>query len=180
MNILYSVILLSLVISASLLSLHSEFWYLPLIVSPVSLIGYFKKSPIALDAGIFVLIISYFLINGNVPFNILTLLKLIGLLFLFIIIWSFGRHLMLIDMIEENSIKGPDEGRVNRLRKDTSYQMLGNLLLGAVLSCLASMMGMYGSLETSGQIETILMVVFSFGLFLSMFIMLKILSSKED
>ncbi|MEF8832654.1 MAG: hypothetical protein V5A66_03940 [Candidatus Thermoplasmatota archaeon] len=118
----------------------------------------------------------------NVDFNLLNLLNLIGILFLFIGIWFFGRYLLLIDKVEANTRKGPEEGYVNRLERATSYKILGNLLLGAVLSTLASVMGMVGflGLNTSGFIEIILSLVFTTALFFIIYLILNILSSEES
>ncbi|MEF8835104.1 MAG: hypothetical protein V5A76_03020 [Candidatus Thermoplasmatota archaeon] len=135
-----------------------------------------------MESGIILSVFSYFVLNMNVDFNLLNLLNLIGILFLFIGIWFFGRYLLLIDKVEANTRKGPEEGYVNRLERATSYKILGNLLLGAVLSTLASVMGMVGflGLNTSGFIEIILSLVFTTALFFIIYLILNILSSEES
>ncbi len=135
-----------------------------------------------MNAGIVLSIILFFLLNRNFVFNPLNLFYLIGTLFLFIGIWFFGHHILLLDMIEENSRKGPDVKYVTRLEKTTSYKIIGNVALGAVLTFLATVMGMYGSIGrmTAGQIETVLMVIFSSAIFVVVYVIIKTLSAEEE
>ncbi len=182
MNLVFSFIILSTYLFASFLSFRSSYWFLPLVFAPISMIGYLKKKTLTMDGVIAISIISYALLNYNLTFNLLNLLSMIGILFFFISVWIFGRHLILLDLVENNSRKGSIEEKVNRLERSTVYKILGNVFLGAILTSLATIMGRYGSLESiqSGQVETILMLIFTSALFLIVYLNINFLSSKEN
>ncbi|MEF8873591.1 MAG: hypothetical protein V5A88_02845 [Candidatus Thermoplasmatota archaeon] len=92
---------------------------------------------------------------------------------------------MLFNSIEDSARKGSEGDEIfsfsRSARTYVVYGIFTNILLGAFLSVLASLLGSYSSLGriTSGRIETVLMIVFTFSLFLVIYKMIDLLASGE-
>lgn len=149
---------------------------------PIPLLGFFRKHSTIFDAGILIFIILYFLLNGDIQYNIINLSNLIGFLFVFIAIWITGKHLMLLTRIEKQRIKAKKQSYTNKLSKRSITMILSNVFLGAILSFVASLLGWYGSLGTlpGGELELILMVVFSIVIFFIFYLVLYLISFNES
>ncbi len=186
--------ILASALSASLVSrqmhhiyeIEDGFWYLPLIFSFLPMIGFLRKNSPVIDFGIILTIIPYFFINREVPLSIINAITIVGFLFLFIGIWFFMRYFLLVGKIEDSSRKGSigkiDISFSKPARKFTVYGILSNILLGAFLSVVASLMGSHISLAriTTGRIETFLMIVFNLALFFVIYKMISIIISEEE
>jgi len=137
-------------------------------------------------------IVSYFLINegkrriGHLPLNTLNIIVIVGFLFLFVGVWFFARYLLLLERIEGSSRKGSQDVDVisfsRDARKFTVRGIFTNILFGAFLSIIATLMGSYSSLGriTTGRIEVILMIVFTFSLFLVIYKMISLMASEDE
>ncbi len=142
--------------------------------------------PLAVDAGMVLIILSYLFINEDISPKVVNFLFIIGFLFLFIGIWFFARYLMLLGSIEEDSRKGSKNEYVMAFsrpaRNFTVFGIFSNILLAGFISIIASLIGFYSSLGrvTSGRIETILMIVFTFSLFFVIYKIISLMASEED
>ena len=170
---------------ASLISMHSIYWFLPLILIVVPVVGFLREILSMIDIGIITTIFFYFFVNRELSLTIINLISIVGFLFLFVGIWFLARYILLLGDIEDNSRKGSRDGHIlsfsRDARKFTVYGILTNIVLGAFLSIIASLMGSYGSLGrvTTGQIETILMIVFSLALFFVIYKMIDLMAAGE-
>ncbi|MFW6064754.1 MAG: hypothetical protein ACOC8Y_04175 [Candidatus Natronoplasma sp.] len=138
-----------------------------------------------ISAGIFATVFLYFFVNRELPLRVVNVLLVVGFLFLFVGIWFFARYLLLLRTIEENSRKGSQNSDIisfsRAARNFTVYGIFTNVILGAFLSIIASLMGSYSSLGriTTGRIEVILMIVFTFSLFFVIYKMICLMASEE-
>lgn len=195
---MFSLVILLCGLASSLTSMHLMFGIstitvsarhlsqlLPLIFSSVAMIGYLRGRTSVIDTGMIMSMITYTFINRNLSLSILHTLSIVGFLFLFVGIWIFGRYLLLFNSIEDSARKGSEEEEIfsfsRSARTYVAYGIFTNVLLGAFLSVLASLLGSYSSLGriTSGRIETVLMIVFTFSLFLVIYKMIDLLASGE-
>jgi len=142
--------------------------------------------PLAVDAGMVLIILSYLFINEDIFPKVVNFLFIIGVLFLFIGIWFFARYLLLLGNIEEDSRKGSKNEYVMAFSRPARNFMVSgifsNILLAGFISIIASLIGFYSSLGrvTSGRIETILMIVFTFSLFFVIYKIISLMASEED
>lgn len=199
MKILFSLVILLCGLASSAVSLHLVLGIsrvtvsvhhlshlLPFIFSIVTLVGYLREKTSVIDAGIMMSMVTYSFINRNLSLSVLNTLSIVGLLFLFVGIWFFARYLLLLESIEESARKGSQGEEVfsfsRSARTYVAYGIFTNVLLGAFLSIMASLMGSYSSLGriTSGRIETVLMIVFTFSLFLVIYKMIDLLAPEEE
>lgn len=165
--------------------MRSFYWFLPLIFSIIPTVGFLRGKNSAIDYGIILTIVSYFLINEGLSFTVLNIILVVGLLFLLVGVWFFARYLLLLERIEDSSRKGSQDRDVisfsRDARKFTVRGIFTNILFGAFLSVIASLMGSYSSLGriTTGRIEVILMIVFTFALFLVIYKMISLMVPED-
>ncbi len=171
---------------ASLASMHSVYWFLPLIISIVPVIGLMREKNSVISVGIFTTIFFYFFVNRELPLRVVNIILIVGFLFLFVGIWFFARYLLLIRTVEDNSRKGSKNSDIISFSKSarnfTVYGIFTNVILGAFLSIIASLMGSYSSLGrvTTGRIEVILMIVFTLSLFFVIYKIINLMASEEE
>jgi len=184
--LIFSLIILASGLSASLVSMHSFYWFLPFLLSIIPTVGFLRKKSSVIDHGIILIILFHFFINRDLSLTVLNILSIVGFLFLFVGVWFFARYLLLLIRIEDSSRKGSQVEDVisfsREARKFTVHGIFTNVLLGAFLAIIASLMGSYSSLGrlTTGRIETVLMIVFTFSLFLVIYKMLNIMASEGE
>ncbi len=180
-----SIVILALGLFASLVSLHSVYWFLPIILSVIPTVGFLREKNSVIDIGIILTILSHFFINRDISLTPLNTLLMVGFLFLFVGIWIFVRYFLLVEKIEDSARKGSQDGCLisftRSARKFTVRGIFTNILLGAVLSIIASLMGSYSSLGrvTTGRIEVVLMIVFTSSLFFVIYKMIGLMASEE-
>jgi len=173
-------------LTASLASMHFFYWFFPLIFSVIPTVGFLREKSSVIDYGMIMTIVSYFLINEGLPLTVLNVILVVGLLFLLVGVWFFARYLLLLDRIERSSRKGAQgEDIISFTRSARKFMVRGiftNTLLGAFIAIIASLMGAYSSLGrvTQGRIENILMIVFSFLLFLVIYKMISLMASEDE
>ena len=166
--------------------MHSFYWFFPLLFSIIPTIGLIRENSSIIDIGIITTIFFYFFINRDLSLRVSNTLLILGFLFLLVGIWFFSRYIIILIRIEDSSRKGSQEEDVisfsREARKFTVHGIFTNVLLGAFLAIIASLMGSYSSLGrlTTGRIETVLMIVFTFSLFLVIYKMLNIMASEGE
>ncbi len=159
----------------------------PLSFSIVAMVGYLRKKRSVIDVGVVMSMLTYFFINSmNVPFSVLNVIWIVGFFFLFVGIWIAARSLLWLTSLENSARKGSSEKEVlsfsRSARTYVTYGIFTNLLLAGFLSIMGSLMSAYTSLGriTEGRIETVLMLVFAFLLFLVIYKMIDLLVLEEE
>lgn len=165
---------------ASLTSLHSVYWFFPLIFCIVPLIGYNVRRLLFLDSGIPLLIISYLFVNRVISFTTANLLSIIGFFFLFVGVWFYARNTLLVSGIDEVFESSSDKN-VQDFKRSALNDLFGNVVMGFFLAVFAGLIGAYSSLEMGigANIEIILMVIFSSAVFFILYLLINIFSWKK-
>ncbi len=158
----------------------------PLFFSIVTMVGYLRKKKSVIDVGVVMSIITFYFINSRyLSFSILNVIWIVAFFFLFVGIWIAARYLLWLAALEDSARKGSGGKEVlsfsRSARTHVTYGIFTNLLLGVFLSVMASLMSSYASLGmiTEGRIETVLMLVFGFILFLVIYKMIDLLVLEE-
>jgi len=170
-------------ILASVFSLHSHYWFLPILFGCFVILAYNLKSIFLLDIGILSSILSLFFVNHGLYPNLLNLSSVIGFFFLFVGIWFYVRNLIYISGIEDNLVS--EIGEVDSLvsfKRAVSIDISGRLFIAAFLAIVASLVGMYSPLgiDVSPMVEILLMVAFSSGIFFIVYFIIRALSIESS
>ncbi len=165
----------------AMISMHSPYWFLPLIFSVVPLIGFYSARFVLFDTGILLLVISYLFVNRGFALNLPNILLVIGPFFLFAGVWFSARNKMIITQMKDVIEKKSDDRSMTSFRISSLVVIFNHLFLGAFLAILGSILGMYSSLETGldPNIQNILMVIFSSLVFFMIYMNIKFLSLVE-
>ncbi len=165
---------------ASLISMHSPYWFFPLIFISISLIGFNLKKSFVLDTGILLSVISYLFVNRGLQLKTLNILYIIGIFFLFVAAWFCAKNtLMVQEMI--NAFEVPDGERFVSFRRSSLTDLFNNLILSVSIAVIGSFIGIFSSLGggLSADLEIILMVVFSSLVFFIMYVITNLLSKRR-
>ncbi|MFP3872273.1 MAG: hypothetical protein ACOCTR_02540 [Candidatus Natronoplasma sp.] len=179
-KVLGTSLLLLTALAASLISLPSPFWFLPLALISVSIVGLNLGNKSTLDIGVLLSLISYLFVNRGEPLTVSNSLLIILFFFLFIGTWLYARNTLLVDTMESLSEmdKAPDD-HLASFRRSSLKDISQNLVIGGFLTILGTFIGMYSSVGTGlgSNLEIILMVIFSASIFFIIYLKLNILSS---
>lgn len=165
---------------ASLISLESPYWFLPLIFAVGSLIGFYSENLFILDGGILISIISYLFVNRGLAPTISNVLVVVGLFFLFISVWFWARNEVMIGEMEDNIERNAGKRYIS-FRRDALEEIISNLIIAVFLAIFGSIIAMYSSLEIglSPDMQSILMVFFSCLVFFIIYLKLNIIYSED-
>ncbi|MBS3781595.1 MAG: hypothetical protein KGY66_03470 [Candidatus Thermoplasmatota archaeon] len=164
----------------SLFSPATVYRSFPLIFGLVSVIGYILKKLFVFDTGIFFTIISYLFANSGISPSVYNLLVIMMFFFLLIGIWFYARSTLFISGIEGISSDEYDIG-LSMFRRSSLNEILTTILMGVLLSILASFIVLYSSLgiTMSSLTETLLMIVLSVSVFFITFLVIKLFSLEK-
>ncbi len=183
---IFSVIIILIALLASFASLHSIYWFLPVIFGVTLAIGYNTKRSSVVDVSLILLFFSFLFLNQDLSRDIPNLILSVGFIFLFFGIWFFTKFLLYYDRVERTSrvsSKGKQTSVFTRSAKNYMfYGIILNTFIGAIISAIATLLGSYSSLRgiMGGRLETTLMILFTFILFSIIFLMVHILMSSDD
>ncbi|MBS3817441.1 MAG: hypothetical protein KGY76_07770 [Candidatus Thermoplasmatota archaeon] len=177
MRIFFSSVIFVVALLTSLLSLHSVYWFFPIVFSVVCIVGFNLKSILLLDVGAVILIPSYLFINRGLDLTFSNLVMVTGVFFLLVGTWIISRKVLLVSGIWEGV-------ETKSMREDLSL-LSGfgldvisiNLFFGLVFSLLGSLLAIYSSLgfELSSQMTIPFMLVLSSTTFLMIYITFNLL-----
>ncbi len=167
-------------VAMTLNSPPTVFRILPLIFGIFSLVGYLLKIFFIFDTGVFLTFISYLFAVSGLPPTVYNLLIIMLFFFLLLGIWFYGRNNLFISGIKVEATDEYDIG-LSDFRRSTLSEILNTLIIGLLLSLLASFIVLYSSLEVDlgSIIETLLMVGLSVAVFISTFLVIKLFSSEK-
>lgn len=138
------------------------------------LFGFIIKVDFILDSGVLLSVLSFLFVNrGRLhTFSFFVLLVIVSVFFLFMFVWFYSKHVLYYQEIQRGSEKAMVSSTPTVLREISS-----NLIVGALLSVFASLMGIYSSLGIE-RVEFLQMVIYSTIVFF-IFILVIVLLSKE-
>lgn len=156
---IYLGFIMAVIISASILSAGSTFWFLPLIGGLVSGYGLHRMDKRFIDYGHLFSILSFYLINRNMAFELINLILVIGFFFLFFSSWIVNRNEIFLESLERDSHtemardrwdssdkkKEQKEGRIRSFEKSSLKAVLTFVMVGMLLTFTGTFMAMYGS-----------------------------------
>jgi len=177
---LISILILLVAGAMSLFSPHTVYRIFPLIFGVISLIAYVLKKVYVFDTGIFLTVIAYLFASSNLQPSVYNLLLIMLFFFLSMGIWFYGRNTLLISGIE-SGVKGKSDIGLSEYRRASLTEILNTLLIGVLLSILASFIVLSSSIgiEMGSRLETLMMVVLSAAVFFIAFIIIRLLSSQD-
>ncbi len=167
-------------ILAALFSLHSVYWFLPLIFISIPIVGFNLRNFFLLDLGVLLSLFSYFFANrGLNPSELTVLLLIIGIFFLFLGIWFYARNMLLLSGIERTP---GSEKYIASFKIAAFTEITGDLFIGALLALIASFIGLnsFMGLEMRAEVEMLLFIVLSSSVFLAMYLIVKLFSLEEE
>ncbi|MBS3817395.1 MAG: hypothetical protein KGY76_07530 [Candidatus Thermoplasmatota archaeon] len=164
---------------ASLVSLHSVYWFFPILFGLVPLIGYLLKRSFFLDLGIALSILSFLFVNRGLTFSLVNLLTVVAVFFLFLAVWFTARNVLLIKRMRSAQDDTSTLGSIASYRKAFLGDIFKNIFAGAFLSIVASFLAMYSSIGSikSSSVQMLLIVAFSTVVFFIIYLMIKMLTS---
>ncbi len=177
---LISILILLVAAAMTLFSPHTIYRTFPLIFGIISLTSYVMKKIFVFDIGIFLTIISYLFASSEVPPTVYNLLVIMLFFFVLIGIWFYGRNTLLISGIESR-VSGDSDIGLSEFRRASLTEILNTLLMGVLLSILASFIVLSSSIgmDIGPRLETFLMVGLSAAVFFITFFIIRLLSSQN-
>lgn len=165
---------------ASFISLHSPYWFFPLVFFGIAMVGFYSTKHLLLDAGILLAIISYLFVNRGFSMSLLNMLVIVGPFFMFACVWFCARNSMMVKEMRNNIERGSDES-LRPYRKSALGEIFNNLVIGAFLAILGSILGLYSSIQIniSLNVQIILMIFFSSLVFFMIYVNINFLSSMD-
>ncbi len=152
----------------------------PLIFGVVAFTGYAIKKIFVLDTGVFLTVVSYLFANGGLSLTINNLIVIMVFFFLSIGIWFYARNTLLMSGIRGRCDDESDIG-LSKFRRGSINEILNTLLMGFLLSILASVIFLYSSLDMAmgSLVNVLLTVLFSAGALFVTFLIIKLLFSEK-
>ncbi|MFP4001530.1 MAG: hypothetical protein ACLFSM_06680 [Thermoplasmata archaeon] len=166
-----SLLILLAAITMSLFSPPTVYRSFPLIFGLISVIGYLSKKLIVFDTGIFLTIISYLFANSGISFSVYNFLVIMIFFFLLLGIWFYARSALLVSDITRSD-------KLSEFRLSSLDEIITSILIGALLSLLASFIALYSYLDMvmDSLTETLLMIGLSTSVFFITFLVIKLFS----
>lgn len=164
----------------------------PLIFAVTIVLGFLRKIPQLIDAGVSLGILSFMFLNRDIlpeeelVDGVINLLLIVAILFSFVGIWFFAKYILTVQNIEEKVRRGPKDraelSYESTARNLAVFEISSNLLVAILLTIGGSLIGIYVSTEPflAWRTETIMMIVFSVSLFFVIYMMMNILEVQEE
>lgn len=173
--------IISALILSTLISIHSIYWFFPLIFGIFTLVGYFLKKPFLVDIGIVMTILSYLFINRGMAMGPISLLVVIVVVLLFIGLWFLSRNAMLVRAIRKDADESILSDELTPFIRTSSQEILSLVVGCIILSISASMMATNSSLELDFifKYQKVFIIVFSSLVFLIIYLMLRMFSKDK-
>ncbi len=154
-------------------SSHSVYWFFPFIFAGMMIFGFVMKIDFILDFGALFSVLSFLFVNRGWlhAFSFSRLLVIIGVFFLYMLVWFYSRGVLYYQEIQKSSQEEEASPKPLLLK-----EISGNLGIGTLLSVLASTMAIYSSLGIARG-EFLQMVIFSTVVFFT-FVLAIVLLSK--
>ncbi len=164
----------------SLFSPDTVYRTFPLIFGVVSILGYIFKYMFILDTGIFLTVISYLFAVGRLAPTLYNLIMIMTFFFFIIGIWFYARNTLSISGMEGVRNDSYDIG-LAEFRRSSLNEIFTTLVIGVLLSLLASFIVLYSSLGIAlgTLVETLLMVGLSASVFFIIYLVIKLFSLEN-
>lgn len=152
------IFLIFVILFASIVSLGSQFWFLPIFGAAISLYGLASLNKKPVDYGHLLIIFTFFLVNRNIEFNLPNMMLIIGFFFLFFASWNLFRRNIFLGSIDERSKRKrstrtekisrdelvEEEDNTTVFKKDTFLAMLNFIFMGVLVTFTGALVSIYG------------------------------------
>lgn len=163
---------------SGLISLHSVYWFLPVCFGIVSLAGYLLKNFFFLDLGIILSILTFLFAYRATELSFLSLLLVIGFVFLHFGVWILSRNSLIVREIKDDLGEVSLPKSFNQFRKSSANEIMNVILFGIVLSFIGYSVASFSVFQTPSEFQITMIIVFSSIAFLTTYLIFLVLPSE--
>lgn len=146
----------------STLIFGTQGWWTPLVGGIISIFGlYLEKSKI-LDIGTLVLVISFFFLIQDIPFNYVNLFFILFMIFFFFGLWIFMKREVFIKKIESDLVGTEGENHIKEYKSHSLIYYVKGLIMGLFVSTAGGLIALHSFIGPfSSSLSLFLNVLFS-------------------
>ena len=138
------ILTLAITLIAGLLSNHLILAFIPVIGGIIAVLGQIYNKRSQINVGMAVAILSFFLLNYNLSFNLINLSLILLIFIAMMVIWAFARHNLMSSEIK----KDLDENEENKYLKEFELKSTTKLAKKMMMALVLGFMGSFIALSS--------------------------------
>jgi len=161
-KIILSLLVLIISLLASSLRVGILGWWGPLVGGVISILGLYIEKTKILDTGVLLLVLSFFFLIQDIPFNYVNLIFMIFMIFFFLGLWLFMKRELFIKEIESDLIGAEGRTFLEEYKKYSVLYYVKSLFLGLFVAAIGGFVAVHSFIGPfSSSLTLFLNIVFS-------------------